>query len=70
MAPAAQMLAMPNWALRRAISQARAVTMRPPVADQGCPTRKIGNLKSQDPLSSTTGMSSCRRSSAAHGENR
>ena len=40
MAPAAQMLTMPNWALRRAISQARVVRMRPPVADQGCPTAK------------------------------
>ena len=37
MAPAAQMLAMPNRALRRAISQAKVVTMRPPVADHGCP---------------------------------
>ena len=40
MAPAAQMLSRPNGALRRAISQARVVTMRPPVADQGCPTAK------------------------------
>ena len=45
MAPAAQMLVMPRWALRRAISQDREVTMRPPVAGLGCPARKIRNLK-------------------------
>src|SRR6476661_4597222 len=36
--PAAQMLTRPRRAGRRAISYARVVRMRPPVAAHGCPT--------------------------------